>query len=352
MVGKWHLGAAPAFQPRNRGFDRFFGFLGGGHHYYNYTANATRRLTYSKPLTDDDDAVGFEGYLTDVLTDKGIEWVQEESRTNPYFLLLAYNAPHEPWQAPAALRQKYSTVATGDRQTYLAMVDSLDTNIGRLVAAVAAGGNRDNTLIFFVSDHGGANSVANNGPYQAGKGSLSEGGLRVPFLACWPDRWPAGTTYAPIVSTMDIGATALAMANVAPGADDAPLDGVKLDPFVRGEDDAAPHEALFWRKSLSDEAWAVLRGDMRLGGTLQPAPAAWLFNIRTDPGETTNLLAEQQETAQELVDLWNAWNADNEPGTTSHGIGVYWHELNEFQDEYADDLETNADVAGFTIETF
>ncbi len=349
MVGKWHLGSAAAFQPRNRGFDRFFGFLGGGHDYY--TSDATSRRTDDSPLTDDDDEVGFEGYLTDVLTDKAIEWVQE-SRTNPYFLLLAYNAPHGPWQAPAALRQKYSTVASGDRQTYLAMVDSLDTNIGRLVAAVAAGGNRDNTLIFFVSDHGGANSVADHGPFNTGKGSMSEGGSHVPFLACWPGRWAAGTTYAPMVSAMDIGATALAMASVAPGADDASLDGVNLDPFVRGEDDAAPHEALFWRKTLSDKAWAVLRGDMRLGGTLQPAPAAWLFNVRTDPGEETNLFAEQRETAQELVDLWNAWNADNESGTTSNGIGVYWSKLEEFQDEYADQLETDADAAGFTIETF
>ena len=160
----------------------------------------------------------------------------------PFFLYLAYNAPHSPGQAPRALIDKYSHVPDARQRIYLAQVDSLDQNVGRLLDALSVAGVRDNTLIFFLSDHGGrGDKGASNEPFSGGKGSWREGGIRVPFIASWPARWPQGIRFDPMVSSLDIAATAAAMAQVSP-SDAPPLDGVNLDAFVRGESTDVPHE--------------------------------------------------------------------------------------------------------------
>ncbi len=315
MVGKWHLGAAPAFHPLNRGFDYFYGFTGGGHDYYRIDLTRSPLKEYLLPLNDGRGAAGFSGYLTDALTDRALEFIAAE-RDEPFFLYLSYNAPHTPLQAPAETVRKYRHVADGNRRRYLAMIDSLDHNVGRITAALQEAGRRENTLLFFLSDNGGSSGArqnwADNGPLRAGKGSLFDGGIRVPFAASWPARWPGGTTFEPMVINLDVAATALAAAGAVAAAD-RPLDGVNLDPFIRGAAAGVPHEALFWatdRIKEQDVGYAVRTADTKLvKDRLGAGPA--LFDLRADPGETRDLLAREPATAARLAALWNDWNERN-----------------------------------------
>lgn len=316
MVGKWHLGAGPPFHPLNRGFDSFQGFLGGGHHYFSVDANTSPLNEYLVPISENGNSTGLPGYLTDVLTDYAIEFVKEDGE-QPFFLYLSYNAPHGPLQAPDKLVRKYAHVQDPDRRTYLAMVDSLDQNVGRLITALEKTGERDNTLIFFLSDNGGVKwldqdlDYADNSPLRAGKGSLHEGGIQVPFAASWPAGWPRGRTFEPMVISLDIAATAIALAGAAPDPD-LPLDGVNLDPFIRETAQGAPHEALFWRMAASHwlRSYAVRAGDVKLVNT-GPSGETALFDLRTDPGETHNLAREDPDTAARLARTWNDWNRRN-----------------------------------------
>ncbi len=327
MVGKWHLGAAPAFHPLNRGFEYFYGFTGGGHDYFRVDVTESPLDEYLLPLNDGRGASGFSGYLTDALTDRAIDFVAAD-REEPFFLYLSYNAPHVPLQAPAETVRKYRHVDDEKRRRYLAMIDSLDHNVGRIVAALQAAGRWENTLTFFLSDNGGASEAeagwADNRPLRNGKGSLFEGGIRVPFAASWPARWPRETTFEPMVISLDIAATALALAGAAAAAD-TPLDGVNLDPFMRGAASGVPHEALFWATDRIKNAgvgYAVRTADAKLvKDRLAERPA--LFDLRADPGETRDRLAEDPDTAARLAALWNDWNAWNSTDF------FYWPELYE-----------------------
>ena len=353
MVGKWHLGAAPPFHPLNRGFDFYYGFLGGEHDYYRIDATRYAVDEHLVPIGRQRSLGGFAGYLTDRLTDQAIEFVNQD-RKQPFFLYLAYNAPHQPLQAPPEILRRHRQVRDDQRRRYLAMVDSLDGNVGRLVAALQAAGRWRNTLTFFLSDNGGlqrrsflrmaaalagniggllealqssdqwrsaaasylAEQVgpqgwADNSPLRSGKASHHEGGIRVPFLASWPAAWPQGETFAPMVIGLDIAATALALAGVELSR---PLDGVNLDAFVRGAATGPPHEALFWRSiwasSPPDARFAVRAADLKLVRDDLQGPAA-LFDLRNDPGESRDLRRQAPAAAERLAGLWNQWNQGN-----------------------------------------
>ena len=330
IVGKWQLGAAPPFHPLNRGFDSFYGFLGGTHAYYHLGAVFRTLFRFWRgsphaavpflPLSEGFGTTGFGGYLTDALTDRAVGFIEARG-DEPFFLYLAYNAPHTPLQAPSEFVKKYDHVADKDRRVYLAMVDSLDRNVGRVVAALEGAGRRRDTIVFFLSDNGGVwpwrsdlpawLRWADNAPFREGKISFFEGGIRVPFVVSWPARWPRGAIFEPMVSSLDIAATAMALAGAASDPD-RPLDGVNLDPFLAGEKEGVPHEALFWRRSSPTPRFgqfAVRAGDMKLvkpvGGKMQ------LFDLARDPGETRDLIDDDPETAARLAALWNAWNRKN-----------------------------------------
>ena len=322
MVGKWHLGAAKPFHPLHRGFDSWYGFLGGGHDYFRYDATGFAVEEYLVPIGQGRGMTGFTGYLTDRLTDEAIAFAKE-SPDKPFFLYLAYNAPHNPLQAPAALIARRQHPMSEERRRYLAMVDSLDQNVGRLIDALRTANQWCNTLAFFLSDNGGDVRWASAGPLRGNKGSFHEGGIRVPFVASWPARWPQGETFQPMVISLDIPATALALAGVAADAE-RPLDGVNLDPFVRGMQPRPPHEALFWRYSrtagpqhvrfAARSAHLKLVGNSRMGMRL--------YDLRDDPGESRNVRGEAEAAAQRLASLWNEWNLGNAataPGQNEYG---------------------------------
>ena len=323
VVGKWQLGAAPPFHPLNRGFDEFFGFLGGGHNYFEIDLTRSPLSEYLLPLNEGRGATGFDGYLTDVLTDEAIEFVASEADGEPFFLYLAYNAPHSPLQAPDSLIREYADVENEDRRRYLAMIHSLDDNVGRLMSALEEAGRREDTLIFFLSDNGGVTvsdiapdqNWSDNAPFSGGKGFFAEGGVRVPFIASWTGAWPVGETYSPMVVSMDVMATALGVAGVAPGAE-RPLDGVNLDPFLRGEADGAPRDALFWRQWQFRESdnFAARVGDLKLIKDIGQDTTARLYDLAADPAETRDLIAERPEDALRIAERWNAWNAGNVNG--------------------------------------
>ena len=338
LVGKWQLGAAYPFHPLNRGFDEFFGFLGGSHDYFEMDLTREDEFHEKLPLHEGIGFAEFEGYLTDALTDRAIDFMTAERR-NPFFLYLAYNAPHTPLQAPRSHLLKFRGVGDRNRRAYLAMVDALDQNIGRVLDALQASGQRDNTLIFFLSDNGGVAedglSWADNHPFRGGKESFYEGGIRVPFLASWPARWPQGETYAEPVISLDVAATALAAAGVAVDPERR-LDGVDLDPFVRGEA-VAPARPLFWRQWSADRAYwtlfAVRLGDFKLVKTA-PDDELALFNLRDDPGETRNLWSDRPAVGERLLALWQEWDREN-PGVLYPAVIEYEQARAQFRQDVA-----------------
>ena len=334
VVGKWHLGSAKKFTPLERGFDYFYGFLGGSHDYWRVDASNPGHKQLLTPVENTSPS-DFTGYLTDALTDKAIEFV-EEDRDQPFFLYIPYNAPHSPYQAPEDLVDMYEEVASGDRAVYLAMVHSLDQNVGRLLEALEQSGKRDNTIIFFLSDNGGgANGPMDNGVLREGKGTLYEGGVRVPFVASWPARWPQGQTYDPMVSSLDIAATVLDLAKATITDNTRPIDGVNLDPYLRGEQEGPAHEALFWRRATHGNKVQVVRsGNMKLYQKGNDAPK--LFNLATDIGEQTDVInhANYEGTAAALADLWNVWNEENTKASHIWGITPYEAAFQEWLEDY------------------
>ena len=342
IVGKWQLGAAPAFHPLNRGFDYFYGFLGGAHDYFRI--DTTRPGTEYLPLSENRGATGMDGYLTDALTDRAVSFVQKR-REEPFFLYLAYNAPHTPLQAPEELVDKYSHIEDENRRLYLAMVDSLDRNVGRVLDALERADAQDNTVVFFLSDNGGVSATvhpgldwADNAPFHTGKESFLEGGIRVPFVASWPAEWPSGMTFRPMISSLDIAATAVALAESVPDRN-RPLDGVNLDPFIRGEKVGEVHKALFWRQSSRNPGltkFAIRADDSKLVKD-DPEGEAQLFNLAQDPGETSDLIGSDTETATRLAELWNAWNRDNIQNIypeASHYTEMKTEAILKFTEEY------------------
>ena len=205
------------------------------------------------------------------------------------------------------------------------MVDEIDQGVGRILQSLEDSGKRDNTVIFFLSDNGGDARITppienpqwtprpmDNGALRGGKREFYEGGIRVPFTASWPERWPDKSTY----DEMDISATVLNLANVVVPSEAHPMDGVNLDPYVRGESDGTPHEALFWRGSPDGHTrgiFAVRSGNMKLIITDSVTPH--LYNLETDIGEKDNLFESQIQDANRLGKLWNEWNRENLNGS-------------------------------------
>ncbi len=339
LVGKWHLGAAPDFLPRERGFEEFTGFLDGVHYYWGRDMDAGDPSSGARaPITANGNPVRLRAdeYLTDFVTDRAIEFLRGPYGS-PFFLYVSYNAPHRPLQAPPELVAKYAGAGSDHRARYLAMVDSLDRNVGRLLEELETTALRQDTVVFFLSDNGGvhparsgpSNDYADNAPLRDGKGSLFEGGIRVPFVASWPGRWPSGAAYPAPVISLDIAATALGLAGVAP---EQPLDGVDLDPFLRGEVSGAPHEALFWRNGFE---YAVRGPEWKL--VLHENEPPRLYRPDEDPGETRDRSALRPEPAQRLAALWTEWNRAN-AGPRFRSRGEYERILSGYLDDRAASL--------------
>ena len=309
LVGKWHLGGEPEMHPQKRGFDEFFGFLGGAHGYFA-KAGILRGAEQVQELD----------YTTDAFGREAVAFI-EKHKTQPWFLFLSFNAVHTPMDATDERLAKFGGIADKERRTYAAMMLAMDEHIGLVLKKLADAGLERNTLVLFISDNGGPTmpgvtiNGSRNDPLRGSKRTTLEGGIRVPFVVSWPGTIEPAVFDPPAIQ-LDLSMTALAAA----GVDVQPewkLDGVNLLPFLSGEKTGPVHDALYWRFG---EQMAIRMGDYKLvrydsnadtraGGRRQPVTAAKLYNLTADIGESKDLAAEQPEKVKELQRAWDAWNA-------------------------------------------
>src|SRR5262245_41314749 len=242
LVGKWQLGDEPKFHPQKRGFDEFFGFLGGPHSYF--PAKGPDVLRGTEPAHEKE-------YLTDALAREAVAFI-DRHKAEPFFLYLAFNAVHTPMHATDSRLAKFKNISEPARRTYAAMMSAMDENIGKVLDALRAKKLDENTLVFFISDNGGPTmqgtsfNASLNDPVRGSKRTTLEGGIRVPYFVRWTGHVPAGKTYDQPVIQLDILPTVLAATGVKAG-EDAKLEGVDLLPYLSGKNSAPPHETLYWR---------------------------------------------------------------------------------------------------------
>ena len=299
IVGKWHLGYEPQFHPLERGFDEFFGFLGGANPYLDPSPQKNKRFYRNREPVEE------LTYATDAFTRESLAYIDRHAE-HPFFLYLSFNAVHGPLQASDNYLARVSDIPDERRRTYAAMLTAMDDGVGAVVDRLRALKLEENTLIFFTSDNGGIPraNASRNDPLSGAKGTVYEGGIRVPYVISWKGRVPAGETFAHPVNTLDILATAAAAAG-AKLPTERPIDGIDLLPYVTGKNSSPPHEHLFWRFGTEH---AVRRGDYKYRS--MPGEERKLFNLANDLHEQEDLSAEQPELLAELEKAYLAWDAE------------------------------------------
>ena len=300
LVGKWHLGSEAQFHPLTRGFDEFFGFLGGSHSYVDWVADP------ADPILRDFEPIVENTYLTDALTREALSFVRRHKGT-PFFLCLTYNAVHRPLEEPPPkYMERFAGITDPKRKKFLAMLAAMDDGVGAVIGAIRSAGAESKTLFIFHSDNGGLTSLntSRNTPLRGEKEQLWEGGIRVPFIIQWKERVPAGLVYDDPVVQLDLFATILAAARVEQ-PHGRTIDGVNLIPYVDGTDPRVPHAALFWRYGFQS---AARKGNWKLldDGT-NPSQ---LFDLAEDIGETTDLASARPDIVSDLESDLAVWNAE------------------------------------------
>ncbi len=310
-LGKWHLGASEGMTPTDQGFDESLGFLSGAGLFMDKNDAG---VVNSKQEFDPIDkflwanlryAVRYnngerfkpDSHLTDYLSREAVRAI-EANRNRPFFMYLAYNAPHTPLQAEKADYEALDHIADHTERTYAAMLRGLDRGIGQVLAGLKDNALSDNTIVIFTSDNGGAGYVGLsdlNKPYRGWKITFFEGGIHTPFFMRWPAQIAAGSSYESAVAHVDIFSTALAAAGVELPTD-RPIDGVNLLDYALIDPQPALSRPLFWRtggyKVVQQDGWKLQ--------TQEQDGRTWLFNLRTDPTEQSNLSESHPEELEML----------------------------------------------------
>lgn len=316
LVGKWHLGSAPKFHPQKRGFDEFFGFLGGQHTYFAGKSEDVYRGT---------EVVKEEAYLTDAFAREAVAFI-DRHKDHPFLLELAFNAVHTPMDATEDRVARFSSIEDPKRRTYAAMLSALDEAAGQVIARIREAGLEENTLIIFFSDNGGPTMLgtttngSKNDPLRGSKRTTLEGGVRVPFVLNWKGTLPAGKVYEQPVIQLDILPTALAAAGVE-AQPEWKLDGVNLLPHLLGKKaDQPPHNSLYWRlggqAAIRQGDWKLVRYDQTVdivgaksnARSGPPVTPFRLYNLAQDIGETQDLSEKNPDKAKELLAAWEDWS--------------------------------------------
>jgi arylsulfatase A-like enzyme len=300
MVGKWHLGEDRQFQPMSRGFQSFFGFLGGAHSYF--PGNATIAGGSQAGILRGYDKIDEKEYLTDAFAREATAFIDQHAKEN-WFLYLTFNAVHTPMHATDKYLNRFKDVSDESRRKYCAMMSAMDDAIGAVLKKLDDNKLTENTLVFFVSDNGGppANS-SSNGPLRGNKAQTWEGGIRVPYLVQWKGTLPAGKIYDQPVIQLDFQPTALAAAGVE--AKNANFDGVNLLPYLQNKVNTPPHETLYWRFG---QQMAIRHGNYKLvKGVGVDTPQ--LFDLAADMGESKDLSAAKADVYKDLTARYDAWN--------------------------------------------
>lgn len=300
-IGKWHQGDAPEYHPNRRGFEHFYGFISGGRSYF-YRPGQDDRPGNTHNLQNDGTQIRFDGYLTDVLADEAAACIEKNAGADkPFLMYLAFNAVHTPMEATAEDLARFDG---HPRQKLAAMTWAVDRGIGKVVQALKKTGEFDNTLIFFLSDNGGAhNNQSRNTPLKGFKGNKFEGGHRVPFFLVYGDRFKG--RYDGLSSSLDILPTAMAAAGIDPAGTKNPLDGTDLLPYLRGEKSGDPHEMLFWRKNN--------QAAVRMGGYKYirvKGVGERLYDLRDNLQEDCDLCASKPEIRARMSDSLDGWQSE------------------------------------------
>ena len=300
------------FHPLKRGFDEYFGFLGGAHDYLDAAGDK------ANPILRGTEPVDNIGYTTEAFGHEAEAFI-EKNKAQPWFCYLPFNAVHAPMQSIEKYLSRFSTVEDPKRRAFCAMLSAMDDAIGGVLTKLREHKLEENTLVIFFADNGGPTpqTTSGNGPLHGFKSQTWEGGIRVPFMMQWKGKIPAGKTDDRPVIQLDIHPTALAAAGVEIKPE-WKLDGVNLLPFVTGQNNALPHEQLFWRFgqqiALRKGDWKIVKGAGgsadKSSGPKASTDGAELYNLATDIGETKNLAGTNPDKLAELTAAWNTLNAE------------------------------------------
>lgn len=299
LVGKWHLGNdSEDYYPTSRGFDHFFGFLGGGTDYFGSLNNGARRnwLRDLDPVTD-------TGYSTDLFGNEATAVIGNHDLSQPLFLMVCFNAPHTPLEAPAELEANYPGL-TGDARTYAAMIESMDNAVGQIIDALEARNMVDDTLIVFVSDNGAVNADTHgdNGDFRGSKGSALEGGVRLTGLVSWAGVIPAGTRSQQVLADVDWLPTLATIAQTTPGST-APLDGIDLSSALLDPAIDQPRDLL-----TVAQRTASFQTDLTKIYVSQQGDYT-VYDLEADPNEANDLSSAQPDLAAALTAKFTAEQA-------------------------------------------
>ena len=299
MFGKWHLGTQPHFHPQSRGFDEFYGFLGGAHSFFTAKRPEPIHSTImrgSEPLIEPE-------YLTDAIAREAVRFI-DTHHAQPFFAYVPFNAVHTPIEATSKYQERFPDEPNATRRDYYAMTSALDDAVGAIVDAINKHGLTDDTMVIFLNDNGGPiyTRVQSNGPLKLGKLFLFEGGVRVPMIVKWPGVVPADSVFRGTTSSLDVFPTACAAAGI-----DVPnglkLDGTDLIPFLSGKSEGSPHESLYWSNGPNV---AVRSGDWKL---VKSYDNVWLFDLARDLGENHNLAKSRPEMVEKLEQELVQWQS-------------------------------------------
>ncbi len=304
IIGKWHLGHAdPKYWPRQRGFDYQYGPMIGEIDYFTHEQHGVTDWYLNNKLLKE------PGYSTTLLGNAAVKLIGRHNPAVPLYLYLAFNAPHAPYQAPQEYLDQYKNIADPSRRAYAASITAMDDEVGRVVAALQAKGMRDNTIIVFLSDNGGTrNSMfsgeqdmskvvipCDNGPYREGKGTLYEGGTRVPAFVNWPGHIKPGTVVDGMMHVVDTYPTIVGLAGAKAGS--KPLDGVDMWPTI-SEGKPSPRTEVIY--NIEPFRAGVREGDWKLIWRTPLPQVVELYNIAQDPSEKNNVAAQYPEKVTEL----------------------------------------------------
>lgn len=315
LIGKWHLGSPPEFSPNVHGFDYFFGFKAGYIDFYTHDRGPDQM-----DLWENEQEVQVDGYMTDLITERSVRFI-EENAGRPFFIDVAYNAPHWPYQPPdsayrspgRAAHLQPHTENTSTRADYVSMVERVDEGVAKILAALDRLDLTEKTLVIFTNDNGGE-WLSNNAPFFHRKWTVWEGGIRVPTLIRWPGRIPAGSVSHQVGITMDLTRTILTAAGANVPVD---LEGVDLMPVLSGAEPER-ERTLFWETDFGGfTQMAVRSGDWKL---VRDGTATFVYDLRLDPGERNDLAKRRQDVAQRLRLLLDKWRQDVTAEAEARGL--------------------------------
>ena len=304
-VGKWHVGFQPGLRPHERGFDYTYGFHAGARTFYPNGPRQNHQMYQNgEPFHDETE------YLTDAFARDSVRFINNHKASDraddPFFIFFSFNAVHLPLEATKKYESRFPKIKDKNRKTYAGMLSALDDAMGRVMDTVRKHDEEDNTLVFFYSDNGGPTpqTTSRNDPLRGTKGTMWEGGIRVPFAAQWPGHIPAGTTYTYPIMGFDVTATSL----VAAGIELADtIDGKDLIPYLNGSENTKPHEQLFWR---SGTQYAARVGNWKL--VKSRGMEEMLIDLSDDIGEQKDLSIIHPEKFQELKTIYQNWSQQME----------------------------------------